>query len=335
MKVFGWAADRAGCGYYRLGLPLHEMGKHGHDTQVSINRTGFERDADVIVGQRVCNPGPTSWWQDVCSLPTGQRPLMVYELDDDLWGIHPGNRQAHEYFQRGTGRQEAMRDNILVSDLVTVTTPWLARVVISQVGEGCPPIRVIPNVVDESLFEIERPHVQEKILGWAGSGTHGPDFREIGPQVARFLRKNPEVWWHAIGADFLNHERIPKRTGTAWVDSVQEYYKGLDFTVGIAPLLDHPFNRSKSPIKALEYAALGIPTVASNYGPYADFVVHGETGLLVDHPYEWPGALLQMFRDPAKRAIMAEKARRKAQVHTIQGQWQMWERAYEGAKDAQ
>ncbi len=34
-------------------------------------------------------------------------------------------------------------------------------------------------------------------------------------------------------------------------------------TVGIAPLVDRPFNRSKSWIKGLEYSAFGLPFVAS------------------------------------------------------------------------
>jgi len=333
VRIFGWAADRAGCGYYRMGLPLHEMAKHGHDIQVSINRTGWEATADVIVGQRVCNPGPSSWWQGLGSLPTGKRPLMVYELDDDLWGVHPDNDTAYRYFQDGTGRKEAMVLNALCSDLVTTTTPWLADVIRSQVGPNCPPVVVIPNVVDEALFSLELPYHQEPILGWAGSGTHRPDFRVAGPQVARFLRRNPGIVWHSVGADF-----IPATPGirehTPWVDSVEEYYRSLDFTVGIAPLMSHPFNRSKSPIKALEYAARGIPTVASDYGPYADFVVHGETGLLVRQDHEWVKYLHSLFHDPARRAIMAEKARRRASIQTVQNQWVQWERAYEGASHA-
>jgi hypothetical protein len=38
----------------------------------------------------------------------------------------------------------------------------------------------------------------------------------------------------------------------------------------VAPLADSPFNAAKSDLKLLEYAALGLRTVASAVGPYAD-----------------------------------------------------------------
>ena len=34
--------------------------------------------------------------------------------------------------------------------------------------------------------------------------------------------------------------------------------------IGLAPLLDTAFNRSKSPIKAMDYAAIGLATLASD-----------------------------------------------------------------------
>lgn len=333
MKVFGWAADAAGCGYYRMGLPLAALGRAGHDTQVSIALTGFERTADVVVGQRVCNPAPSRWWQRTCALPTGKRPVMVYELDDDLWRIPTGNGISHRYFQQ-EDRIGNMTRNIAASDLVTVSTSYLAEVVRERIGPGvCPPIVVLSNCISESLFYVDKPYRQDHVLGWAGSGTHRPDFRDAGPQIARFLRRNKAITWHAVGADFLP-EDIPARDYTAWVDGVEDYYRHLDFTVGVAPLVDHPFNWSKSHIKALEYAARSIPVVASNVGPYADYVAHGETGFLVDQDHEWGSYLHRLFRDPALRYTMGEKSRRAAESGTMQANWPRWEATYKGALDA-
>jgi hypothetical protein len=38
--------------------------------------------------------------------------------------------------------------------------------------------------------------------------------------------------------------------------------------IGIAPLYDHEFNKSKSNLKAMEYTASGIPGVYTNTEPY-------------------------------------------------------------------
>src|SRR3546814_14721972 len=67
---------------------------------------------------------------------------------------------------------------------------------------------------------------------------------------------------------------------TKWVPTPEEFFRSIDYAVGVAPLSDTTFNRSKSDIKFLELAALGIPTIASDVAPYRS-IRHGETGLQI------------------------------------------------------
>jgi glycosyltransferase involved in cell wall biosynthesis len=107
-----------------------------------------------------------------------------------------------------------------------------------------------------------------------------------------------------------------------------DYYSGIDFDIGIAPLLDTPFTRSKSPIKAIEYNALGIPVVASNVGPYRDYVVDGVNGFLCDTEAEWVDRLNLLVSDADLRASMSEQARQVAGLHTIDQTAPLWEAAF-------
>lgn len=323
MRIFGWAADQGGCGYYRMGLPLSELGRRGHDIQVSTALTGYEKRADVIVGQRVCNPGASRTWQAWGALPTGQRPALVFELDDDLFNIDPANASAYRYYDYQ--RMRDLAQNIAVADVVTVSTEPLAEVVRAI----NPNVAVLQNVVDEALLEMPRatpPVGSGTVFGWAGSYNHQKDWPELERQLQRFLDRNADASFHEIGGEYLSGVRH-----TPWSESVEDYYRTVDFHVGVIPLAPSVFNRSKSAVKALEYAALKIPTVASNVGPYASFVVHGVTGLLVDHQHEWDRYLRELLRDPAKRARMGTLAHRKAQSWTIQGNYKRWERVYEYA----
>jgi glycosyltransferase involved in cell wall biosynthesis len=88
------------------------------------------------------------------------------------------------------------------------------------------------------------------------------------------------------------------------------------------------FNRSKSHIKALEYAALGIPVIASDEAPYRDFVVDGVTGFLVRHDHEWALRLRDLVNDAAMRESMGAKAREHARQFSIKEGWKLWEQAY-------
>src|SRR5437899_12979401 len=56
--------------------------------------------------------------------------------------------------------------------------------------------------------------------------------------------------------------------------------------IGIAPLEKNAFNDAKSELKWLEYTALGIPTVASDFGPYKRAIGSGKDGFLTNDNWE-------------------------------------------------
>jgi hypothetical protein len=80
--------------------------------------------------------------------------------------------------------------------------------------------------------------------------------------------------------------------------------------IGLAPLLDTPFNRCKSPIKAMDYAAIGLATLASDAPAYRGSIADGPTGQLVPNdPVAWYAALDWLIRDQALRRSIAGQAR--------------------------
>jgi glycosyltransferase involved in cell wall biosynthesis len=83
------------------------------------------------------------------------------------------------------------------------------------------------------------------------------------------------------------------------------------WTMAVAPLSDTPFNRYKSDLKHLEYAALGVPGIFSNVVPYRNAVRHEETGLLTENTTDaWCAAILRLAFDADLRERMADSARR-------------------------
>jgi glycosyltransferase involved in cell wall biosynthesis len=83
-----------------------------------------------------------------------------------------------------------------------------------------------------------------------------------------------------------------------WFEDTNAWLRNVDFDIGLAPLVPSVFNQAKSPIKTAEYAALGIPAIASDVGPYPGFVEDGVTGFLVRQPHEWAAALKALADDP-------------------------------------
>jgi len=317
-RVFGWSADSGGCGFYRIEMPLAEYARRGGSAEWSVNMPDWAREeADVIIGQRVSLEGASNLWQKLC---LKGRALMVLELDDDLWNIDPSNRTAYETFSpEMLGR---LSRNVASADVVTVTTEALAEVIRPMNSN----VVVVPNRIPAWLVEHQKPVVDNLTVGWAGSGSHQMDWEDAAPQIGRFLKRNPHLHTHVIGGAFRSMTAWPldRVRVTNWAASVEDYYRLIDFDIGLAPLRPHVFNRSKSYIKALEYAALGIPAVASAVGPYEAFIKPEETGFLVRHEHEWGSRLRALTGDTHMRTEMGRNARQLAAEHTIEGNLESW-----------
>ena len=100
----------------------------------------------------------------------------------------------------------------------------------------------------------------------------------------------------------------------------------LQWDLAIAPLLETPFNVSKSDIKALDYGLLGIPAVFSRVESYQSWVRDESDGLLVENTdAKWLAALSRMVADKGLRARLArqsfERVRTERTLAQHAGNW--------------
>lgn len=320
MRVFGWSAGNNGCQFYRLALPLAALAEIGWETSFSERLptpVQFGADADVLIGQRVCNEGSSKTWQ---RFAREGRMKLVFEVDDDLLTVDPSNREAFGTFAE-PDRRRRLIENIAVADVVTTSTDVLA----DRLSQINPNVHVVPNAVPDWLLEWERPVNDLLTIGWGGGASHARDFAECASYLRRFLGRNPEVEFHNVGQDY--RQGWPQARFSRWFEDTNAWLRHIDFDIGLAPLVPSVFNQAKSPIKALEYAALGIPAIASEVGPYPGFVEDGVTGLLVRRPHEWAAALKALADDPEERARLGTNAREKAAQHTMRATVGLWAEA--------
>lgn len=307
LRIWGWAADNSGCQAYRVRFPfmaMKEMDPDGLFLGIGTTiRPEAKELADIVIGQRVCMEGPSSLWMKWAK--AGNKKL-VYELDDDLWNIDPANEKAYYYF-RDMRIQAAILQNIQVAHVVTTSTPELAEMVWEKTRH--PNIHVIPNAVPAWLLEHEAPRNHH--VGWGGSPTHHGDFGLLRQGMKKFLQHNPGKTFHTIGMDYAEWMKLPKSQchHTRWVPTPEEFFRTIDYSVGVAPLADTVFNRSKSDIKFLELAALGIPTIASNVPAYNKSIISGLNGMLIENDHEWGRVLKATVDQPEFFAEMGQDAK--------------------------
>jgi hypothetical protein len=102
--------------------------------------------------------------------------------------------------------------------------------------------------------------------------------------------------------------------------------------IGIAPLADTKFNRSKSLLKPLEMSACGVPWVASPRAEYRRLHAMG-AGILADRPRTWYRELKRLRESAGLRQELSEAGRAVAeQLRLRDHSWRWmdaWTRAYE------
>lgn len=301
-----------------MRLPFDELTKRGHDVQHARFAEAFDETWPVLVAQRFGFPGFEMAW-----LKLFRKHTMVWETDDDLWAVDPVNKRAHKIFtpQFLKGLEFCVR----TSRLVTVTNDHLAE----RMSRFNPNVRVVPNMIDAALPKMTRTRRDKVTVGWAGGDSHRRDLARIITPLHRIIRST-DAQVHTIGQDFTSTLKLPqdRHRHTGWETSLIKYYSRIDFDIGLAPLEDTLFTRSKSYVKALEYGALGIPVIASDVGPYREYVEDGVTGFLVRKESEWIDRIRLLYDDADLRERMGAAAKAKAVLHTIEAGVGMWEDVY-------
>ena len=148
-----------------------------------------------------------------------------------------------------------------------------------------------------------------------GTMTHDEDFALIEPALARLHETFPgRVSFDLIGVtarrelpEWVNRVPLSISGTLSYPGFVNWLVQQPAWDIGIAPLADTAFNRSKSAIKVMDYSALGLPVVASDVAAYRGGIAGGL--LVANTETAWFDALSRLVRDPALRRRMAEEAR--------------------------
>ncbi len=265
--------------------------------------------ADLVVFQRFF-PMRDTW--PVVDRALGSGRPVLYDLDDHFGAVPPDHPMA----ARLASVAPFCRDLAARADALTVSTPELGRV-FADVARR---VEVLPNLVDERLFSVargrSRPPGSPVRIVYAGTSSHADDLDMILPAlVAVKNRFGGGVELFFFGCSPAAGMPSVPATVLDFTDDYGEYARRLAMLapdIGLAPLRDTPFNRAKSDIKALEYAALGAAGVLSDLAPYR---VPGAEPLGIPvgpDPRDWEEAVSRLVADEPFRKKIAGRARAEA-----------------------
>ncbi len=188
--------------------------------------------------------------------------------------------------------------------------------VLAEMARACRPraVFVAPTPVDVAAYGPEPARRADGApfrVGWIGSRSTLPYLALVAKPLARALAGIPGARLVVVG------DRAPELPGVPlefvpWSEAAEaEALRGMD--AGIMPLTDDPWSRGKCGFKLLQYAATGLPAVASPVGANTSIVEDGRTGFLAADDDAWERAIRVLAADGDLRRRMGAAARRAAE----------------------
>lgn len=274
-------------------------------------------------------------WPSVTRAMKTARALEVpiyYEIDDLIFdaGEYPDTFESYGGLLTPKSYEGLLfgvpifRAALTMSDYGIASTSPLAKAVEPLVRTG--EVFVLPNGLDsrnEPFLDHPPPRVRGDDSIWiayaSGTQAHNTDFHELaGPALLEVLRRRKNVRFLLVGYLALTPEWDEVRDQIIrfdFVDGSKAFWSLLaDADINIAVLKSTWATDSKSEIKWLEAAALGVPSVVSETAMYREVLEDGVDALVVRTPEEWLDALERMVGDADLRRRIAVGAAAKAKA---------------------
>lgn len=283
------------CFRLRLGY-FFEYLKKQNRVDYFVNDLSCYSMSDVILFQRAATFTP-----ELVRLMIDSPKPIIYETDDLLQQI---TLRTHS---RSTRSSMEAKLNLLGSwNAVFITsTPYLANKLSAYTDD----VNVIYNTSYYDSFAAPRIAVKDTcIVSFIGTPTHSRDFSTMGDALKKVAEKYNHVRYLFFGDTPLNLQEQIRAEYCSYSNDYQKainHFRSYKPDIGLAPLLDNQFNRSKSAIKYIDYTYVGATGIYSDIIPYRGII----GGLLVkNHPNQWYESICSLIENPELRNQLYKKA---------------------------
>lgn len=312
----------------------YNLYKFVSDQGYAVNIQYIEKDDDVntnffdkshfVIMSKIISKKVFTKCRDYC---TENNKILIFDIDDCFHLINKVNK-SYDYYNNvseiGQTGLTLLAENINNSDHVF----YSSRELISFYVTLNPNYSLLPNYLDidfryKNIKPIDWKSVAKNqncefddntvILGFFGSESHAEDLETLENILPNILAKKNTLLSICSGRDLIVHSilkkcQIPNNKFFFYdfgdVKQYPQYIKSFD--IGIAPLVHNDFNICKTPLKLMEYGAVGIPYIASKIAPYQRYHLESNKvgGFLCQNHDDWITSFEKLIDDSKLRKKM-------------------------------
>jgi glycosyltransferase involved in cell wall biosynthesis len=226
---------------------------------------------------------------------------VVFDFDDAIFVSYRSPSNGYLSYLKFASKTKTI---CRIASHVMVGNPYLAEYA-RQVNDR---VTVIPTTIDTEKYRV--PARKEKtgptVIGWTGShstvqhlDTMRGALKKLAEQESFRLRVIGTPSYECAPVDV---EAMPWRAETELEDL-------SEIDIGMMPLPDDRWSKGKCGLKALQFMALGIPTICSPVGVNTDIIQDDQNGFIAATEDEWVDKLSRLLRSAELRRRLGDAGR--------------------------
>lgn len=230
-----------------------------------------------------------------------QRVPFVFDFDDAIFVSYRSPSNGYLSYLKFASKTKTI---CRLASHVMVGNPYLAEYA-RQVNDN---VTVIPTTIDTEKYRVPPPKTASGplVIGWTGSYSTVQHLDTLRGAIKK-LAQTEQFRLRVIGTPAyelspVDVEAMPWRAATELEDLC-----AID--IGVMPLPDDNWSKGKCGLKALQFMALGIPTICSPVGVNTDIIQDNENGLLASTEAEWVDKLTRLLRSAELRRRLGHAGR--------------------------
>lgn len=226
---------------------------------------------------------------------------MVFDFDDAVFVAYKSPSNGYLSYLKFPDKTATI---CRLSAHVMAGNQYLADYALKQNSN----VTIIPTTIDTDKYlsdwRTEEPEIVT--IGWSGSFStvqHLDTIREVLQELA----KTEKFRLRVIGTPNYDLKGVNTEVMQWRPESEIDDLGAID--IGLMPLPDEEWSRGKCGLKALQYMALGIPTVCSPVGVNSTIIQNGENGFIAGSRDEWVAVLKKLLHDAELRRRVGRAGR--------------------------
>ena len=230
-----------------------------------------------------------------------RRVPIVFDFDDAVFVSYRSPSNGYLSYLKFASKTKTI---CRIASHVMAGNPYLAEYA-RQVNDR---VTVIPTTIDTEKYRVSQPKKSSgpPVIGWTGSYSTVQHLDTLRGALKK-LAEREQFQLRVIGTPSYLCPPIDVEAMPWLAETELQDLSAID--IGVMPLPDDKWSKGKCGLKALQFMALGIPTICSPVGVNTDIIQDDQNGFLAGTEDEWVDKLTRLLRSRELRQRLGQAGR--------------------------